>query len=59
MLPPSAHHSVEQDTGNHRLVEHYQEFPADVKRSQSPQDIHPDPLVALILFGNEFKIIEG
>ncbi|TWW58920.1 Eukaryotic translation initiation factor 4 gamma 3, partial [Takifugu flavidus] len=36
-----AHHSVGQDAGGHRLVEHPEEFPADVEGSESPQEVHP------------------
>lgn len=36
---PSAHHSIEQNTGDHRLLKHNLEFPADVKRSQSYQEV--------------------
>ncbi|KAI3356719.1 hypothetical protein L3Q82_003307 [Scortum barcoo] len=33
---PPAHHSVKEDTGNHRLVKHLQKFAADVEGPQSP-----------------------
>ena len=31
VLPPPAHHSVEKDAGDHRLIKHPQEFCADVE----------------------------
>ena len=40
MLPPPAHHSVE-DAANHRLVKHPQQFAADVENLQSTQKVQP------------------
>ena len=39
--PIPAHHSVRENAGDHRLVEHLQELPADVEGAQPPQEVHP------------------
>ena len=41
-----AHHSIKKDAGNNRLIEHAQEFAADIEGPQPPQEVEP----ALTLF---------
>ena len=36
-----AHHSIKEETGNHRLVKHAQKFVADIEGPQPPQEIEP------------------
>ncbi|XP_038150782.1 protein canopy 4 isoform X2 [Cyprinodon tularosa] len=48
LLPP---HSVEEDTGNHRLVELLEQLIADFQRPQSPQEVHPAPSLPVQLVG--------
>lgn len=41
VVPLPAHHDGKEDTGNHRLAKHQQNFAADFEGLLSPQEVHP------------------
>lgn len=53
------HHSDKEDAGEYRMVKYSQEFPADVKRTQPPQEVQPAlaPLLQVVCIACPVKFV--